>query len=47
MERTFAIVKPDAVEKKAVGSILSRIEEEGFRIVGLRQVQMSQSDVMS
>jgi len=44
MERTFAIIKPDAVEKNAVGSILSRIEEEGFRIVGLRQVQMSLSD---
>ena len=36
MERTFAIIKPDAVEAKAAGRILARIEEEGFRIVGLR-----------
>ncbi len=44
MQRTFAIIKPDAVEKNAVGSILSRIEDEGFRIVGLRRVQMSLCD---
>ncbi len=44
MERTLAIIKPDAVEKNVVGSILSRIEDEGFRIVGLRRVQMSLCD---
>ena len=31
MERTFAIIKPDAVEARTVGRILARIEEEGFR----------------
>jgi nucleoside-diphosphate kinase len=36
MERTFAIIKPDAVEARAAGRILARIEQEGFRIVALR-----------
>ena len=41
MERTFAIIKPDAVEGKAAGRILARIEEEGFRIVGLRMENLT------
>ena len=32
MERTFAIIKPDAVERRLVGKILLRIEEAGFLI---------------
>ena len=42
MERTFAIIKPDAVAKKAAGPILGRIEEEGFSIIGMRKVHLSQ-----
>ena len=41
MERTFVIIKPDAVEAKAAGRILARIEEEGFRIVGLRMENLT------
>ena len=41
MQRTLAIVKPDAVGKGLVGRILGRIEEEGFRIVALRMVRLS------
>jgi len=44
MERTLAIVKPDAVEKKVVGSILARIEEEGFSVVVMRMVRMSREE---
>ena len=44
MERTFAIIKPDAVAKKAAGPILERIENEGFRVLGMRLVHMSRSD---
>jgi nucleoside-diphosphate kinase len=44
LERTFAIIKPDAVEKKLAGRIIQRIEDEGFRIVGLRKVSLSQQD---
>jgi len=35
-ERTFSIIKPDAVKAGNAGAILSRLEEAGFRIVALR-----------
>ena len=41
MERTLAIVKPDAVAKGVTGQILARIEKEGFRIVALRMVRLA------
>jgi len=41
MERTLAIVKPDAFEQKFTGRILSRIEDEGFRIVAMRLVRLT------
>ena len=41
MERTFAIIKPDAVERGLAGQILSRIEEKGFKIVGMKKIQLS------
>ena len=44
MERTFAIIKPDAVEAKTAGRILARIEEEGFRIVGLRMENLTRTE---
>ena len=44
MERTFAIIKPDAVEKNVVGPIVGRIEQEGFRIVGLRMAQLTRQE---
>jgi len=36
MERTFAIIKPDAVERKLAGKILARVEEEGFTVRAMR-----------
>jgi nucleoside-diphosphate kinase len=36
MERTFAIIKPDAVERRLAGRILARIEEAGFTIRAMR-----------
>ena len=36
MEKTFAIIKPDAVEAKNAGKILARIEAEGFRVVAMK-----------
>jgi nucleoside-diphosphate kinase len=44
MQRTLAIIKPDGVEKRVAGQVLGRIEEEGFRIVALRMVNMSRRD---
>ena len=36
MERTFAIIKPDAVERRLAGKILARIEEAGFAVRAMR-----------
>lgn len=44
MERTFAMIKPDAVERGLAGKIISRIEEEGFGIVGMRLVRMTRAE---
>lgn len=43
VERTLCIIKPDAVEKKKTGAILSLLEEKGFNIVGLRKLHMTQA----
>ena len=40
-ERTLAIIKPDAVERRLAGRILHRIEDEGFQIRAMRQRQLS------
>ncbi len=44
MEKTFAIIKPDAVASKVAGKILSRIEAEGFRVVALRLHRMTRAE---
>lgn len=41
--RTFTIVKPDSVRKGNFGKIISRIELEGFKILGLRKARLSQA----
>jgi nucleoside-diphosphate kinase len=41
MERTFAIIKPDAVERGLAGKIISRIEEKGFKIVGMKKIHLT------
>ena len=41
IERTFSIIKPDAVERNLVGPIITRFEEAGLRPVGLRLQQLS------
>jgi nucleoside-diphosphate kinase len=44
MQRTLAIIKPDAVERQLAGSILQRIEEAHFRIKGMRLVRLTKPD---
>ena len=44
VERTLAIIKPDAVTAGAAGKILSRIEQAGFKVVALKMIQMSFDD---
>lgn len=41
MERTLAIIKPDAVQDKNVGNIIARIEKEGFIILGMKMLQLT------
>jgi len=43
-ERTLAIIKPDAVKKRVIGRIIQRIEDEGFNILGLKMVKLSQEE---
>ena len=43
-ERTLAIIKPDAVQRRLAGRILQRIEGEGFQIRAMRRVQLSQAE---
>lgn len=44
MERTLAIIKPDAVAAGHIGTIITRIESEGLRIRALRLVCLSRPD---
>ena len=40
-QRTLAIIKPDAVQRRLAGKILQRIEEAGFSIVAMRHLHLS------
>lgn len=42
-ERTFAIIKPDAVAAGNTGAILALIEKNGFKILGLKRIRLSQA----
>ena len=44
MERTFAIVKPDAVRRGLTGDILKRIEAAGLSIVAMRKLHLSRAE---
>jgi nucleoside-diphosphate kinase len=43
IERTFGIVKPDAVEKNAIGGVVDLIEKAGLKIVALRLVRLTEA----
>lgn len=44
MDRTLTIIKPDAVAGKKAGLIINRLEEEGFRILAARFLQLSEAE---
>jgi len=44
LERTFGIIKPDAAAKGHTGDILSIIEHNGFRIVGLKMRRLAKAE---
>jgi nucleoside-diphosphate kinase len=44
MEQTFAIIKPDAVQRRMAGRILARIEETGFTIRAMRLQHLTKAE---
>src|ERR1700704_4727423 len=47
MERTFAIIKPDAVGRGLAGDIIKRIEQSGLKISGMRLMHLSRAQAES
>ncbi len=41
LQRTFSIIKPDAVRKGAIGDILSMIQKAGFHILGMKMIEIT------
>ena len=41
VQKTLAILKPDAVRQKSIGEVIRRLEATGFRILGMRMVHLS------
>ncbi len=44
MERTLLIIKPDAVKRNLIGTILKQITDQGFAILGLKMVWLSKEE---
>ena len=44
LERTFSIIKPDAVAKNLVGEIVARLEQGGLKVVASKLVRMSRAE---
>jgi nucleoside-diphosphate kinase len=43
IERTFSIIKPDAVRRNLIGRIVARFEEKGLRPVAMKRIQMTRA----
>jgi len=44
LERTFAIIKPDAVSRGVQGEILSRIHKAGFKIIAIKSMRLTKEE---
>jgi len=44
MERTFAIIKPDAVERNLTGKVVDKIEAKGFKVIGMKKIFLSKTE---
>lgn len=42
MERTFVMVKPDAVQRGLIGEIIKRLEIKGFKLLGLKMIRINE-----
>lgn len=47
IQRTLAIIKPDSVEKKVIGDIISLIEKAGFKILGLKFIKLTEKQAQT
>lgn len=43
-ERTLSIIKPDGVSKDLIGPVISRLEEEGLKIVAMKMIRMTKDE---
>lgn len=41
LERTFVLVKPDGVNRRLIGRIVSRLEDKGLKLVGMKLLQVT------
>jgi len=44
VEKTLAIIKPDALKKRVIGKIIQRIEDEGFNISNLKMLHLTKEE---
>jgi nucleoside-diphosphate kinase len=47
VERTFSIIKPDAVTAGNTGNILALLEKSGFKIIGMRRTRLSEAQAQA
>ena len=43
MERTLVLIKPDGVQRRLVGEVVTRLERKGLQLVGMKMMQMSET----
>ncbi|KUO73845.1 MAG: nucleoside-diphosphate kinase [Desulfosporosinus sp. BRH_c37] len=43
MEKTFIMLKPDAVQRGLVGEVITRFEKKGFKLVGMKLIQVDRA----
>ena len=43
-ERTLSIIKPDGVSKDLIGAVISRLEEEGLKILAMKMIRMTKDE---
>lgn len=46
IERTLSIIKPNAVAKNVIGNIYTRFENHGFKIIGIKMLQLTKKDAI-
>ena len=46
IQRTYIMIKPDGVQRGFIGKIISRFEDKGFRLVGLKMLK-AEDDILN